>query len=175
MILGAWLLVAFILQVQPPCAGIEIVSGEEEYNSLVCEGKDFAKRGLYTKAVEALKAAAELHFSEFPNYKVLPLLAETQLLAGDRKSAEETLQIARLSLSVLAQVIACSDSASSPMALVSGGRRLESTAAVAAAERMCGGIYESYYERRPSLASFVRDAEVVEEFLRVEAEFRKRR
>jgi hypothetical protein len=161
-------------QQRPACSGIELVRGEEEYNRLICEGKALLERGLYAEATKPLQAASNLYFPHVPNYKVLALLAKAHLLAGDRQKGEEILQVARMSLSVLAQVVRCSDSGSSPITLVSGGRSLTSQAATAAAQRMCGGAYEPYYEARPSLDAFMRDAEIIQEFLRVQAEFAKR-
>ena len=86
---------------------------------------------------------------------------------------KEVLEVARLSLSVLAQVVRCSDSGLSPIVLMSEGKPLTSAAATTSARLMCGGMYEAYWESRPSLSVFVGDAELIQEFLQVEAEFAK--
>ena len=174
MILTVWLLALSGPaggQLPPPCAAAEIVRGEDEYNKLVCHGKSLLERGLHGEAMRVLEAADAVGFFEAPNYQVLALLAKAQLLAGYRPRAEETLKVARLSLLLVAQVVRCSDSGSSPIALMHEEQRLVSTAAMATAERMCGGIYEAYYEHRPSLEVFRRDAERIRGFLHIQAEF----
>ena len=161
------------VQEEPSCEAIELVEGEGSYNDLVCRGKELMERGRYLEAAKALETASNLRFHEAPNFRALGLLAKAYLMAGDRAKAMPILEEARLSLSVIAEVARCAESESGFFLVGPVGPLPKSPAASAAAARMCGGAYADFYEWRPSLESFIRDAEVLERFGQIEAELSK--
>lgn len=162
-------------QAKPSCVAIELVEGEGSYNDSVCRGKELMEEGRYLEATKALETAVNLRFHEAPNFRALPLLAKAYLMAGDRGKAKEILEEARLSLSVVTEVARCSESESGFSLVGPLGPLPKSRAASVAAARMCGGAYADFYEWRPSLESFLRDAEVVERFRQIEADFANER
>ena len=75
-----------------------VLPGNKIYNDLVCQAvKDFEQEN-YRASIRRLEEAGRLILFEFPNFKILPLLALSYHRAGEKKKALKTLEQARVSL-----------------------------------------------------------------------------
>ncbi len=150
----------------PACQTFEVVlPGNKIYNNLVCQAvKDF-KQENYGASTSRLEEAARLNLFEFPNFKILPLLALSYHRAGEKKKALKTLEHARVSLLIANGEIECVETGTG-FFLDRHGQKFEHPSEDEIMNRMCGAIFDYLYEMQSLETALWRD-ELVRRYLEI--------
>jgi hypothetical protein len=150
----------------PTCKAFEVVlPGNQAYNKLVCQAADHFEHGNYRASSGRLEEAARLQLFEFPNFKILPLLALSYHRSGEKKKALETLEQARVSLLIANGEIECVEAATG-FFLYRRGQEFKHPSEDEIMNRMCGAIYDYLYQMQ-SLDTALWRAELVSKFLEI--------
>lgn len=147
------------------CEAPELVEpSPPEYVALICSSIEQADKGAFAEAARRLEAALEVQLHEYPNYRALPRLALYYLQSGDTGAAERVLEEARLALSTVFGLLTCASQARG-FDLQARERPVESPAAPAVIQRMCGEAYDSFYAQT-DLQSIRQDLPLLEVYYR---------
>lgn len=130
-----------------PCDAVELVSGNQRYNRLVCSGIDMLDQGRFGEAVRYLEDASNVMIFEFPNFMILPRLALAYWRLGDKSKATEYLNQSHLSLSVLIGIYQCEERNDGVRIVDAYGGEVKEPGIIAVLRRMCGAAYEYVYEQ----------------------------
>lgn len=159
------------LSTRGQCEAPELLGSHREYNQLVCDGVEAMQAGRYLDAVRRFEQGLDITLFEFPNFMLLPRLALAYSKAGRAKEARQTVEEARIALSVLTGLYACSYTADGSNFQIRDryGNVLTSPEAEHAKTRMCGEMYEPIYTDR-SLEDIFYDAKLIEVYLNAKSE-----
>ena len=150
----------------PACQAFETVSpGNMIYNDLVCQAiRDFEQEN-YRASIRRLEEAGRLILFEFPNFKILPMLALSYHRAGEREKAIETLEQARITLLIANGEIECVET-NTGYFLDHHGQGFEHPSEDEIMNRMCGAIFDYLYQME-SLEVALWRAELVRRYLEI--------
>lgn len=146
------------------CSLPEVVEGEVVYNRLVCEGVSHLESGDYIKAIKILERASNERLFERPNFALYSRLAIVHFNVGNLDRAEELLNKAELSLSVLTGLLECKEIENGFELVSLSGSKVTSPHAMDVAKTMCGAAYEYLYRNR-TLETIVENSELIKVFL----------
>lgn len=147
----------------PICDATELVERNDNYNHLVCDGIELYKAKHYRDASVAFEAALREPLFEYPNYKVLPILALAYSRAGDMSKAISTLRKAELSLSILIGSLRCVETKTGFDLIGEPSELLQYKERSEVIKNMCGAEYEYVYKQR-SLYGYLRDSKLIEAY-----------
>ena len=152
--------------INPPCQAFEVVlPGNMVYNDVVCQAiKDFEQEN-YGASIRRLEEAGRLNLFEFPNFKILPLLALSYHRAGEKKKALKTLEQARVSLLIANGEIECVET-DTGFFLDRHGQEFEHPSKDEIMNRMCGAIFDYLYQME-SLEVALWRADLVKRYLEI--------
>ncbi len=141
----------------------------EEFNRTMALGETELSRGEYAKALEHFLAADAVDFSEVPDYRALPKIAEAKCRLGD-SAGRAILADMRCILDVEVGLTPCFVGEETHWAIGHPNPELTPTCF----QRMCGEIYLAYYDS-PSEAVRARVKELRREVERVDVVCRSAR
>lgn len=146
------------------CESIELIDGQEKYNSLVCEGINNFHVGLYNEAVSKYLSALEIRFLELPNYRLNARIAHAYLLSGNLERADHFIKRSELTLSLLAGIYSCEVNENELFFISKDGQHpLISSVSTEIASEMCGGAYDYIYNNRfKTLSAVVIEGQLAE-------------
>ena len=142
-----------------------VYPGNDAYNELVCRGWYAFHDGQYQEAMFAFRRADEIDLFEFPNFKLLPILALTAARLGENHLANHFLREAELTLFIANGELLCV-AENAGFALYRRGQRLPEPQPTQVIVRMCGDIYDALYSLQ-SIDEARWRTELNENFLRI--------
>ncbi len=150
----------------PTCEVPELVSNNERYNTLVCQGVGRLHSHDPGGAISALEAAMQIRFAEVPNFQLFPRLALAYWQRGDTSKARQTMRKAQLSLLVLIGADRCEETGSGFHLVNRYGEPIEGESTREIAQRMCGEAYAGVYDTN-SLEDFAKKARLVTNYFAI--------
>jgi hypothetical protein len=154
------------------CNVVELYKEDPEYNKLVCNGVDLARKKRFTEAASVFESALRFNLHEYPNVALYSRLAQTYLRAGNVKGAGDNLRKAELSLAVLIGAIRCEEVETGFRLRIVNGGITASPFHEEITKQMCGKEVEDTYTQR-SFKKTLYEARLIAFYLQVKKEMEK--